>query len=476
MDRREFLQRAALSAASASFLLGAKQRTGQRTPKLRKNVLLILTDDQEPQSIFKMPKTVSRMIDGGTRFKFGQVTTPQCGPSRCSLFTGKYVHNHGCKDNTTKGGTWDQFRRHEADCLPVWLETSGVTTAFFGKYMNGYGANGRTAKTELTRYVPPGWNRWIGWQGEYNQFGDYYKVNDDGKIKTFDRRKLHDTDYLSQKAEKFIRNRQGTPAPWFCMVSLNAPHSPSFNARRHDGMFSQAEMPRPPSFNELNVSDKPAWIRARDRLDGLGVREAQKKWRQRLRALQSVDGLVAKLHRALSETGQLSNTYIVFASDNGYMLWRHRVYSKGAPYRESMGVPFLVRGPGVQAGRVDTSLVANIDLAPTIAEWTGSRIPKVDGHSFAPLFTDASYTHRKQLLVEFYSSHPYSGVRTTDNHLYVEYENGDKEYYELSHDPYEINSEHEKPKNREEIANLKAKLDALKSCAEDTCRIAENAP
>lgn len=230
-------------------------------------------------------------------------------------------------------------------------------------------------------------------------------------------------------------------------------------------------MPRLPSFNEKDVSDKPAWIRNKDRLSRAEVREAEGIWRKRLRSLQSVDDLVANLVNAITQTGQGDETYIVFTSDNGYMMWKHRVRSKGAPYKESMGFPFLVRGPGVPHGKVDSSLVANIDLAPTIAKWTGSDVPETDGHSFAPIFTSPGYVHRQRLLVEFEASHPYYGIRTRDNRLYVEYWNGDKEYYELADDPYENRSGHRGLAKRDEMNELADHLQNLKPCVGNACRI-----
>lgn len=480
MDRREFLRRAGLGVASAPFLMEARRRrkrrgpnnSGQPTPR---NVLLILTDDQDPASAMNMPKTVSRMMDYGARFPNGSVAVPQCGPSRVCLFTGRYAHNHGCLDHSGPDETYGQFiaRGHHRDNLPVWLQNAGVKTAMMGKYLNGYG-NGETH-----RYVPPGWDRFIGWQGGYQEHGkDEWRVNDMGEVETFDRREVHDTDWFSDRADAFVRVNRVLDRPWFLMVSLNAPHSASYSAPRHDGMFGDARMPRPPSFDEADVSDKPARIRARDRLSPEQEAEAQGQWRQRLRALQSVDDMVARLCTALHETGQADDTMVVYTSDNGFMLWRHRIETKGVPYNESMGVPFMVRGPGVEPGRIRPELVSNVDLAPTICEWTGTPVPdSVDGRSFAGLFSGEPLPWREHQLVEFYNGNlDVAGVRTADNRLYVEHQTGEKEYYEMASDPYQLDSKHEKLENGAEMADLSERLRELRSCSGDSCRLAEGLP
>lgn len=480
MDRKDFIKRATLVGAGLPLLLAVPSRisgersvqTGVRTPT-RKNVLLVLTDDQDPASVMSMPKTVSRMIDGGVRFPNGSVCIPQCGPSRASLFTGKYPHNHGCLDHSGPDQTYGRFleRGHHRDNLPVWLRAAGVKTAIMGKYLNGYGAG------ESNTYVPPGWDRFIGWQGSYQEHGaGEWRVNDGGGIRRYDRTAVHDTDWFADRAERFVRANRGLSRPWFLMVSLNAPHSEAYSADRHDGMFGDVRMPQPPSFDEADVSDKPRWVRGRSRLTPGQVAEAEREWRQRQRALQSVDDLVGRLTAALDETGQDEDTMVIYTSDNGFLLHRHRVYSKGAPYNESMGVPFLVGGPGVEPGHVRPELVSNVDLAPTICEWTGTPVPdSVDGRSFAPLLSGESQTWRDLQLVEFFNGdQDYAGVRTADNRLYVEYETGEREYYEMDTDPYQLDSQHENHENADEMARLSERLGLLRGCSDASCRVAEN--
>ena len=198
----------------------------------------------------------------------------------------------------------------------------------------------------------------------------------------------------------------------------------------------------------------------------------------------SVDVMVKDLVDALNETGQMDRTYIVFASDNGFLLYRHRVYQKGAPYEEAQGIPFVVRGPGVQQGVASEELVANIDLAPTIAEWAGVQTPNyVDGRSLTPLLEGAGTSWRQYLLFEWFHArapyeelHPYGGVRTAGGEVYLKHDSGEEEYYDLAADPWQLKSAHAAPENSQRIGALSVVLADLRSCAGATCREADDGP
>ena len=243
-------------------------------------------------------------------------------------------------------------------------------------------------------------------------------------------------------------------------------------------------MPTPPSYNEADVGDKPEWVRARPRLDsscsaGEGNPDCDQEvveiWRERQEALMSVDVMVKDLVGALVETDQMHRTYVVFASDNGFALYQHRLYSKGFPYEEAHSVPFVVRGPGVQEGAVRRELVANIDLAPTIAAWSGMQPPEyVDGRSLVPILEGKTTPWRRWLLFEhFLSGHPYAGVRTAEEESYIEHENGEREYYDLAVDPWQLESAHAAPENAGRMAELSATLSDLQGCRGSGCRIAD---
>jgi N-acetylglucosamine-6-sulfatase len=247
------------------------------------NILFVLTDDQDPNSLARMDQLQNRLVDEGVRFKHAFVTTPSCCPSRTTFLRGQYAHNHGTltgPEGDPPTGGWEQFRSdgRERSTIATWLDSAGYTTGYMGKYLNGYGQG------DLTTHVPPGWDRWWGWQGPYTKGGDSYNINVNGEIKTYDRNKLHDTDYLSREAEGFVRARRDERQPWFLVVATNAPHEPAFVAERHQDLFRKARMPQPPSFNEADVSDKPEWISRMPRLGPEKISRTEEYWRKRQRS------------------------------------------------------------------------------------------------------------------------------------------------------------------------------------------------
>jgi len=322
--------------------------------------------------------------------------------------------------------------------------------------------------------VPPGWDQWHAWEGTYSGTGTSYKINENGRIVTYQRSQIHDTDLHARTAERFIRQTAGN-RPFFMYLSPNAPHDPAYYAPRHASMFSDAPLPKPSSFNEADVSDKPEWVRNKPRLSSSQISELTQFYRKRLRALQSLDEMVERLVDALGATGELSNTYIVHTSDNGIYLGEHRLTAKGAAYNASPRVPLVIRGPGVPRGVTRSQLPLNNDLAPTFASWAGVRPPGfVDGRSLAPLLTSSPpATWRTAFLVEhrrtpeefaYVRAIPnYSAVRTA-RYNYVEYGTGEKELYDLDADPTELNNIYSSAPQTLR-SDLKARLDALKICA-----------
>jgi N-acetylglucosamine-6-sulfatase len=461
----------ALLTLFASLGMTASQTdTGLAQTASKPNILFILLDDMRASDLKYMPNTQSLLENQGVEFTKPWVTRSLCCPSRATILRGQYTHNHQVWVNVEPMGGFPKFYNlgHENSTIATWLNAAGYDTILIGKYLNRYGNDAPTT------YVPPGWDYWYGFQGMYTGTGTSYQINENGRIVTYQRSQIHDTDLHAQTAESFIRNTAGG-APFFMHLSPNAPHSPAYFADRHANMFTDTSLPRPSSFNEADVSDKPQWVRNIPRLTSTQISDLTQFYRKRLRALQSVDEMVGRLVDALSATGELSNTYIVFTSDNGIYLGEHRLEAKAAAYNAAPRVPLLVRGPGVPPGVSRSQMVLNNDFAPTFASWAGLTPPAfVDGRSLAPLLSASPpATWRTAFLVEHRRSAEeydyvrripnYDAVRTSQYH-YVEYETGEKELYDLSADPTELTSLHASASHQALISDLKARLDALKKC------------
>ncbi len=302
----------------------------------RPNIVFVLTDDQDARSVAEMPNVRSLLAERGTTFSNAFATVPLCCPSRATFLRGQYAHNTRVKGNSLPLGGHEKFRSAglEDSTIATWLDGAGYETAYLGKYMNHY---------DDTAYVPPGWDRWFGWLGFYASPDGSYRINADGRIETHERAEEHDTDLLRDEAERFVRDKAQEDRPFFLWVAPNAPHEPYYAAERHEGAFAGEPLPRPPSFGEADVSDKPAWVRKKPPPSPGEVERLTGVHRDRLEALRSVDEMVGGLISTLRETGQFDDTYFVYASDNGYMLGEHRLQLKGFPtksrskYRSSSG-------------------------------------------------------------------------------------------------------------------------------------------
>jgi N-acetylglucosamine-6-sulfatase len=455
----------------------------------RPNILFILTDDMRASDLKYMPKTQSLLEKQGVKFTEAFVTRSHCCPSRATILRGQYAHNHNVwTDVPPAGGFWKFYDQGlENSTIATWLHDAGYDTILIGKYLNHYSLY-RSGSDVPTTYVPPGWDQWYGWEGIYRDADTKYYINENGQVVTYYRSDIHETDLYARTAERFIRQTAGR-TPFFMYLSTNTPHDPAFYAPRHAGMFSDEQLPQPPSFDEGDVSDKPAWVRNKPPLTSTQISDMTKFYQNRLRALQSVDDMVDRLVGALRDTGELSNTYVVFTSDNGVHLGEHRLQGKVTAYEEAVHVPLLVRGPSVPQEATRSQLVLNNDLAPTFADLNSTKVPSfVDGRSLKPLLSvNPPISWRSAFLIEHRPSTEDGGVRAipaqeipkydavrTSRYLYVEYPTtGEKELYDLRADPYELTNLYASAPPTL-LSDLQSTLGKLESCAGETCKKAEN--
>lgn len=439
-------------------------RAGTVPTDERPNVILVLADDLDG-SVYRRSTLDSAWAPEGTSFTNALVTTSLCCPSRASIFRGQYAHNTGLVSNLNKdpGGGAKFFRESglEDQTLATLLQDAGYETWFGGKYLNGYEEAGGSEGQ-----VPPGWDHW-------QAYLDDSVVNRNGTVMGFEG---HYTDWLSGEAARYIESRRESSRPFFMQVSTMDTHTPLVIPGRHQDAYPDARAPRPPSFNEADVSDKPAWVRGKDPLREKEVARFDRLQALRLRSALTLEDLSRDVVSALSRTDQLDDTYLIFTSDNGYHMGIHRIRgAKWTPYTEAHEVPFVVRGPDVPKDESFDELVANTDIAPTVLDLAESSPPDwMDGRSFVPFLDGkAPDTWRSSILIEgvggtYYDRPGYSGVRREDD-VFVEYATGDTEYYDLVKDPYQL-------ENRPEGAPraIEGDLKALKSCSGDTCREAED--
>ncbi|HZA66873.1 MAG TPA: sulfatase, partial [Geminicoccaceae bacterium] len=359
------------------------------------NIVVIMTDDEDLAIHDFMPKTKALLEDRGTTFDNFFVSYPFCCPSRASILRGQYAHNTHIVGNEQPWGGFEKLRQLglEESTVATWLQAAGYHTTMIGKYINRY--------VPERDGVPPGWNEWYVGGNAHRSYN--YTLNENGKMVAYgDGPEEYLNDVLTGKAVQVIRNASAAGRPFFVYVLPYTPHSPSVAAPRHLGMFADAALPKTPAFDEADVSDKPAFIRAIPPLDGEQIARLEDEYRRRLASLQAIDDMVESIVNALEAGGTLERTYVMYSSDNGFHLGEHRLPSgKDFPYEEDIRVPMVVRGPGVPEGETIEAMGLNSDFAPTFAEIAGIAPPAfVDGRSFLPLFEDPDQAWRESFLVE----------------------------------------------------------------------------
>ena len=467
---------AALAAGlSAAAALGgsAEGKSSKASAAVRPNVVVIETDDQTVESMRVMPNVKTLIADQGVTFDNSFVSYSLCCPSRSTFLTGQYAHNHGVWGNAAPNGGY--YKLDSTNTLPVWLQRAGYQTILLGKYLNQYG-------TRNPSEVPPGWGQWYGTPDPSTYRYLNYDINENGTLVHFaNAASDYKTDVESRLAVDLISRQATDPRPFFMWLTFLAPHAggprdpddpanlgtpmPAPRDRNH---FANEPLPRPASFNEADVSDKPAAVRNRALIGTGRINAIQENYQQRLESLLAVDDAVAKVVDELARIGKLDNTYVIFTSDNGFMHGEHRIQAgKVVLYEPSIRVPLLMRGPGIPRGQHRSQFVANIDLAPTIVEVTGAQPLRVmDGRSLIPFAKDKLLQSGRDILLE---TPTYAGVRSP-NWLYAEHVTGEKELYNLARDRDELNSLQTNPADDRMEANLAARLARLRQCKGVVCR------
>jgi N-acetylglucosamine-6-sulfatase len=449
---------------------GSAHIAAQTSPK--PNFVFILADDMRYDDLMYMPKTSRELGSGGMTFSKAYLTKPLCCPSRTSILTGMYTHNHKVWFNGdgSEGG-WQGFKAqgHERDNLATRLSAAGYRTGLFGQYVKNYDGSSK----------PPGWDDWFAHYG-----GAYYglRVNDNGTLRRYrNTASGYSTDVYSKEAQDFIATSASTGKPFFAYVAPTAPHNPSVAAPRHLNTYDDLKAPRPLSFNEANVSDKPPWISSLPPLSASQIAQIDTRQEDRAETLQALDDLVEAVVTKLDSARVLNNTYIFLTSDNGYEMGEHRIFEgKRRPYEESIRAPLLVRGPEVTAGSTTNKLALNIDFFPTLADLGGLQTPTyVEGRSLRPVLNGSATTWRTAILLEtrFESGtgKDFYGILKSDGMKYIEYADGTRELYDLkpTADPYELSNIYDATSPP---TNLATRLQALKGCKGESCRAAENGP
>jgi arylsulfatase A-like enzyme len=432
------------------------------------------------------------------------------------------------------GYTGFKARQAYTHNLATWLQADGYRTIHIGKFLNGYGDEPfdegkdvppgwnawHTVLRADTNHYFYGYtlNNNGTLDGPYGDSGSWdtreYGERDDFGCPSAPlngKPCFYETDTFNTMAYQEL-TQTSPEQPFYLQLDYTAPHGDFRRpagpepALRHYNTFAGAPYPhsRSEGFNEGNVNDKPRFIREAPYLSLNEIHTYRVYYQKALESLRSVDEGVKLVVDTLGGLHRLRNTYIIFTSDNGFFYGEHRLTGgKFLAYEPATHLPFLMRGPGIKPGTSTGELAANIDIAPTVLELAGAEADKsIDGRSLVPYMRDPSLRSRRPILFESFvetadveangeptAQRPrrntrggekatasivappkdYEGIRLGP-YKYIEWPDGEKELYDITKDPNELNNVVRVPNLSPIRAFLHAQLVRLETCSGRTCR------
>ncbi|KQT35442.1 acetylglucosamine-6-sulfatase [Sphingomonas sp. Leaf412] len=431
----------------------------KRLPRVKpKNILFVLTDDHrydamgfmKAQSFGETP-TLDRLAREGAHFRNAFVTTALCSPSRASILTGLYAHQHKVVDNNHPIPPGLVF-------YPQYLQAAGYDTAFIGKWHMGDAGDG----------PQPGFDHWVSFKGQGTYLPSADGLNVDGRKVP---QKGYITDELTDYALDWIGKRDAG-RPWMLHLAHKAVHSEFIPAPRHAGRYAK-ETFRYPAGMKRGVPGRPMWVEnQRNSWHGVdyayhGTLDIADYYKRYMETLLAVDEGLARIMNLLAQRGELDDTLIVYMGDNGFMFGEHGLIDKRTAYEESMRVPMLMRCPSLfPAGSRVEQVVANIDIAPTMLAAAGLAAPSgMAGANMLPLATGKDHPWRRELLYEYYWERNFPQTPTVhalreERYKYMHFHGiwDIDELYDIAADPRESDNLLGRPGHEELAARMSAKL------------------
>jgi N-acetylglucosamine-6-sulfatase len=512
-------------ALAAALLLNPAMQVTDAQTATKPNIVVVMIDDFDLTSLWqlvakgKMPNLTKYFVTGGSIFSEA-FSSGLGGSTRATALTGQYAHNHGV--------TWgfpprDLTRLNASSTVATWLKTAGYRTGHIGRYLTGYG-------WWVDPTTPPGWDDWKTLIDPGSNNTEQYKMTLNGTILDFGQIsaalgvQLHQVDVVSALATDFVKRESPSESPLFLMLTpgvFNLQVEPAYNvcpgptapfydeffdgsiygasqkpANRHMntifGDTTNFPIPRPPSFNEDEIWDKPIWIRYPESYSPAVIDCLEKRYWRKLEGMLAVDDMIGSVFGELERNGELANTVAIFTGDNGWLDGQHRFSGKGAPYEEAIRVPLIIRprNAGTQT-RLITKMVLNTDLAPTIANLAqAAPTHVVDGRTLVPLLQNPDLPWRKIGLLEYEGDvDPFAGktlpptyfaVRTdrTRPTMYARFPtiafNLEGEFYDLAQDPFQLSNQYYNTARQAEKDRLETWMNLMKTCRGVTCQILEN--
>ena len=473
-------------------------------PHMRPNILLITSDQHRADHLgcmgtpgFNTPN-FDRMAREGVHFNRAYTPCPICTPTRVSLLTGQYPSRHGAY---SIGVTLDPF---PTQTLPAILNGAGYHTALFGKH---HFVRRDDELEHISGMKNPPASFWENWNGPYVGFQEFqantgHTINNlpeahyrrfleasgqdyrqwfpqyrKGEYNYFQTgawdipAELHDSSWVAQVTNDYLRRRAKEDEPWYCWASFQDPHEPFACPDPWYSAVDQEKLRLYEPYREGEFDDRHEIYRRMFPRDfgsindgngipsSFGEPERNPVLREALQAtagmVNFLDDRIGSIFRTLEETGQLENTLVVYTSDHGEMHGHHGLWGKGcAAYEDSQRIPLLAWGPGLIPATGKTEALANVvDLPRTFLQFAGVKPPLgLQGVDLAPVLRREQESVQDAVLIELRPTHStlYQTTLVTATHKLVVYRDTDEgELYDLATDPSQYRNLWSSPDARE---------------------------
>ncbi len=434
----------------------------------RPNIIFFLADDMARNYIgvygneqVKTP-TIDKLASDGVVFRNNYATTAICMASRASIMTGMYEYKTGC--NFDKGPLWESKWQKS---YPMLLREAGYYTGFAGKFGFAVKEDGTTSPS-YEKAVDLPVKDFDCFLGEPSQTS--YKTAQNKNTAKYAKQYPHSTRAYGAACVDFIREAKETGKPFCFSISFKASHLPFTPDTFFNNVYKATKWELPVNHGRENAKHfsmqarlGKAYLIAFPFYYGNQAQENLRKYNQ---LIYGVDYAINMVLEELEKQGIADNTIIIFTSDNGFNLGSHGFGHKAVAYEEGSKSPLVIYDP--RAKKADTnwreSLVANIDIMPTILDYAGVEIPSnVDGKSLRDIIENPNAKIRESLplfqLIESFPSVSMSIV--TKDYKYIYYPYAEKlpageELYDLNADRAEMHNQINNPEFADILAKLKA--------------------
>jgi choline-sulfatase len=484
MTRKEFLTTGPAAMAGLSL----KGRAAAQSGKRPKNVLLLMSDQHKHRCLsiegepFAKTPNLDALTRSSVRFDSAYCTNPVCTPSRASLLTGLYTHNHRAYTN---GTPWP----FEHKTIAHHFTRAGYMSALIGKMhfvdAQTHGFDYHLDFNDWFQYMGPKTKLYADELGHPNSgsglpqiddlwrdFGDPWKdlrEKDDrttavaiGRVSKIPEQDHFDS-FVARESIRFLKNH-AKDQPFFLLSSFLRPHDPFMPSERFAKMFPPQDMKLPDTWGKVDFATVPKEIQKRIEAGKKEMRDADgAKLRTAMyyANLAEMDSALGQVLTALRELGLEDDTIVLYTSDHGEMLGEHGLWHKFVFYEPSVAVPLLFRVPGLtEAGARSKTHVSLTQVLPTLLDLCGLPVPSgLDGGSMVADLRAPTRTRDTAVFSEFNLRNAAAKYMIRRGEYKLNYYVNDmSELFNLKEDPKEMKNLALLPQHKDKVEELKSQL------------------